>query len=99
MIKYFPEAKDALLSMDYQQLKDLLDEALLEIDKGISSQPEKDAVLEQQKPQAQNSPKRVNSEEEYIKNYLIEFYPELSSKIQALDIHYLKELYRGVKKC
>lgn len=43
MIKYFPEAKDGLLKMNYQQLKDLLDEALLEIDKGISSQTEKGA--------------------------------------------------------
>ena len=34
-----------------------------------------------------------------MKNYLIEFYPELRSKIQGLDILYLRELYRGVKKC
>lgn len=99
MVKYFPEAKDALMSMNYQQLKDLLDEALLEIDKGISSQPEKDTVVEQKKPQAQETQKKMDTEEDYMKNYLIEFYPELRSKIQGLDVLHLRELYRGVKKC
>ena len=99
MIKYFPEAKDALLGMNYQQLKDLLDEALLEIDKGISNQPDKIAVAEQKKHHPQDSQKHIDSEEDHMKNYLIEFYPELRSKIQGLDILYLRELYRGVKKC
>ena len=76
--------------MNYQQLKDLLDEALLEIDKGISNQPERDVVVEQKNPPAQNALKKNGSEEDFMKNYLIEFYPELRSKIQGLDILYLR---------
>lgn len=41
----------------------------------------------------------MNSEEDHMKNYLIEFCPELRSKIQGLDILFLRELYHGVKKC
>ena len=47
--------------MNYQQLKDLLDEALLEIDKGISNQPERDVIVEQKNPPTQNAQKKNDS--------------------------------------